>query len=168
MEKTTVTKDLENKTLIIERVFDAPITKLWQAYADQAMFEKWWGPEGWETTTKTFDFVPGGMIHYCMKCTDEKQGEWFGMEAWGIMKIETTDEPNSFTATDYFSDAEGTHDNTKPTQKFVVEFKEENGQTRMINRSVTETVEQLEELIKMGMVEGFSSSADKLERLVTG
>ncbi len=167
MEKTQVTKDLENKTLIIERVFNAPITKLWQAYADKAMFEKWWGPEGWETTAKTFNFAPGGMIHYCMKCVDKNQGDFFGFEAWGIIKIEDTDEPNNFTATDYFSDAEGNHDTTKPTQKFIVEFKEENGQTRMINRCITETVEQLEELIKMGMVEGFSSSADKLERLVT-
>ncbi len=166
MEKTQVTKDLENKTLTIERVFDAPITKLWQAYADQTMFEKWWGPEGWETTTKEFNFTPGGKIHYCMKCVDKNQGDFFGFEAWGKMQIESIDEPNAFSALDYFSNAEGTHDETKPTQRFTLELREEGGKTRMLIRTITETTEQLEELIKMGMIEGFDSSINKLEKLM--
>lgn len=167
MDKVEVTKDLENKTLTIERSFDAPKEQLWWAYADKAWFEKWWGPEGWETITKEFDFTPGGRIHYRMKCVDENQGEWYGQESWGIMEIESTDEPNRFEAKDYFSDAEGNIDKKMPPQQFVVEFVEKDGQTRMINRSITETAEQLEELIKMGMVEGFSSQLNKLEALVT-
>lgn len=166
MDKTKVTKDLENKTLIIERTFDAPKEKLWRAYADKEWFEKWWGPEGWETTTKAFDFRVDGKIHYCMKCVDENQGEFFGQEAWGIMLIETADEPNSFSAKDYFSDAEGALNTEMPGQTFVVEFIEEGGKTRMVNKSIVESAEQLEELIKMGMVEGFSSQLNRLERLV--
>ena len=81
MSQTKVTKDLENKTLIIERTFDAPAQKLWRAYADKEWFEQWWGPEGWQTTTKEFTFAPGGRIHYAMKCVDENQGEWFGQES---------------------------------------------------------------------------------------
>lgn len=167
MDKTKVTKDLENKTLIIERTFDAPKEKLWRAYADKDWFEKWWGPEGWETTTKEFDFRPGGKVHYGMKCVDKNQGEWFNQESWGLMHIESVDEPNGFTAKDYFSDADGNINEGLPPQKFVVEFVEENGKTRLVNRSVVETVEQLEELVKMGMIEGFSSQLNKLEILVT-
>jgi uncharacterized protein YndB with AHSA1/START domain len=166
MENTTVTKDLENKTLIIEYVFDAPKEQIWRAFADKAWFEKWWGPEGWETTTKTFDFRPGGTIHYCMKCVDENQGEFFGQEAWGVMHIENVDEPNSFSATDYFSDASGEPDNDMPTQKFVVELVSEDGGTRLIDRNTSETVEQMEEVIKMGMIEGYSSQLQKLQRLL--
>lgn len=166
MDKTKVTKDLENKTLIIERIFDAPKEKVWKAYADKGWFERWWGPEGWETTTKTFEFTPGGTIHYGMKCIDENQGEWFGQESWGLMKIESIEEFHSFTATDSFSNSEGSVDDTMPTQKFEVELVEENGKTRLISRSVCGTVDELEQLMKMGMVEGFASQLNKLEALL--
>ena len=166
MDKTKVTKDLENKTLTIERVFDAPVEKLWKAYADKEMFEKWWGPEGWETATKEFDFRPGGKIHYGMKCVDENQGEWFGQESWALMEIQSVNAPTVFTARDYFADPEGNVNNEMPSQTFEVELKDESGKTRLISRSITETVEQLEELVKMGMVEGFDSQMNKLEKML--
>jgi uncharacterized protein YndB with AHSA1/START domain len=165
-DQTTVKKDLENKTLTIERVFDAPKEKLWRAYADKDWFEQWWGPEGWQTTTKTFDFKVGGTIHYGMKCVDENQGEWFGQESWGLMKIESIDEPNGFTAADWFSDADGTLNKEMPSQKFEVSFESEGDKTRFISRSITETAEQLEMLVKSGMIEGFSSQLNRLEVLL--
>lgn len=166
MDKVQVTKDLENKTLRIERSFDAPKEKLWKAYADKEWFERWWGPEGWETTVKEFDFREGGRIHYGMKCVDENQSEWFGKESWGLMELETIDEPNRITAMDYFSDEAGAKNAQMPGQKFTIELVEEGSQTRLICQSLTETAEQLEELVKMGMVEGFSSQLNKLEKLV--
>lgn len=164
--KTTITKDLENVTLTLERTFDAPVEKVWQAYAKQDLFEKWWSPEGWETTTKEFNFTPGGKIHYGMKCVDKNQGEYFGQESWGLMKIETIDAPHQFTAQDYFSDAEGVINESMPTQKFVVELVEENGKTKMINRSFPSSAEELEKLLQMGMAEGFDSQLNKLDDLL--
>lgn len=161
-----VTKDLENNTLIIEREFDAPREKVWQAYADKETFEKWWGPEGWETTTKEFDFTPGGRIHYDMKCVDENQGEWFGQSSWGLMVIDTVDSPSSFTYSDYFSDENGAPNQQMPVLKITNEFVEENGKTKLISRSVADSAEQIEELLKMGMVDGFTSQLLKLDALL--
>ncbi|MEK7510731.1 MAG: SRPBCC domain-containing protein [Patescibacteria group bacterium] len=166
MDKVHVTKDLENKILTIERSFDAPKEKLWKAYADKQWFTRWWGPEGWETTVKEFDFVPGGKIHYGMKCVDENQGEWFGKESWGLMVLESIDEPTSFSAKDYFSDVDGVVDPTLPAQKFTVELIEEGDKTRLVTRSITDSAEQLEQLVAMGMIEGFSSQLNKLEKLL--
>lgn len=166
MDQVKVTKDVENKTLSIERTFDAPKEKLWAAYANKELFEKWWGPEGWETTTKEFEFKPGGRIHYAMKCVDESQGEWFGQEHWALMIIGEIDEPNKFTADDHFADADGNVNDDMPSQRFEVEFVEEDGKTRLINRSMTKTIEELEELMKMGQVEGFSSQLNRLELLL--
>lgn len=163
----TVTKDLENKTLTIERTFDAPKALVWRAYADKDWFEKWWGPEGWETTTKAFEFTPGGTIHYCMKCVDKNQGEYFGQESWGMMKLTDISEPESFAAQDFFSDAEGTVNESMPTQRFIVELIEtEDGKTTLSTKSITETADELEQLVKMGMVEGFDSQLNKLETLL--
>lgn len=166
--KTKVTKDIASKTLIIERSFDAPKEKVWKAYADKAWFEQWWGPEGWQTTTKEFNFVVGGRIHYGMKCVDQNQGEWFGKESWGLMEIQTIDAPNSFSVKDYFCSPDGTISTDMPMQRFSVELIEEAGKTRLVSKSFTESAEQLEELIKMGMVEGFDSQLNRLEKLVQG
>ncbi len=163
---TKVTKDLENKTLIIERVINAPREKVWAAYANKDLFEQWWGPEGWETKTKQFDFQVGGRVHYAMKCTDKNQGEWFGKESWGLMELESIDAPHSFTAKDYFCSEDGTIDEKMPSQKFIVELIEENGKTRLINKSLSNSVEDLEKLVSMGMAEGFDSQLNKLEKLM--
>lgn len=166
MDKVKVTKDLEAKTLTIEREFSAPKEKVWKAFADKDWFEKWWGPEGWETTTKEFNFTSGGRVHYDMKCVDENQGEWFGQSSWGLMVIDTVDEPNSFTYTDYFSDENGTMNQEMPALKVKNEFIEQDGVTKLVSVSVADSAEQIEQLIKMGMIEGFSSQLLKLDQLL--
>jgi len=164
--EVTVTKDLENNTLIIEREFDAPKENVWRAYADREWFEKWWGPEGWETTAKEFDFAPGGRILYDMKCVDENQGAWFNQSSWGLMVIDSVDTPNSFSYTDYFSDENGAINQEMPSLKITNEFIEENGKTKLVSRSIADSAEQIEQLIKMGMVDGITSQMHKLDQLL--
>lgn len=166
MAEVKVTKDLGNKTLTIEYVADGTKDKVWRAYTDKVWFEKWWGPEGWETTCKEFNFIPGGRVHYGMKCVDEAQGEWFGQTSWGLMEIQTIDEGNSFTYVDYFSDEDGMPNTNMPAMTVTNAFVEENGTTRIVSTSVADSAEQIEELIKMGMIEGFSSQLKKLDQLL--
>ena len=166
MADVKVTKDLENKKLIIEYTAGGPLQKVWDAYATKEMFEKWWGPEGWETTTKQFDFKPGGVIHYDMKCIDKNQGEWFGQSSWGLMEIQTIDELKGFTYKDYFSDEAGTRNTDMPVLTVTNEFVEKDGKTIITSTSLADSAEQIEQLIKMGMIEGFSSQLNKLEKLV--
>ena len=160
-----VTKDLENKTLTLERDFDAPKDKVWKAYADKEAFEKWWGPEGWQTTTLEFNFVSGGRIHYAMKCVDENQADWFGKTEYGVMLIETVDDGNSFSYKDYFSDEAGTLNQEMPVLTIKNEFIEQDGKTKFVSNSVADSAEQIEQLIQMGMTEGFSSQLSKLDRI---
>jgi uncharacterized protein YndB with AHSA1/START domain len=167
MDKTKVTKDLENKTLTIERTFNATPEKVWEAYANKDLFVQWWGPEGWETTVKEFDFRPGGSNHYCMKCVDKNQGEWYGQESWGMMRYESVDQSGyRFTYKDYFSDADGKTQEGMPVLTVQMELVAVDGKTNLVSRLVADSAEDIEKLVNMGMVEGFSSSAEKLERLL--
>lgn len=166
MSEVKVTKDLNNKKLVIEYVANGSKDKVWKAYADKEWFEKWWGPEGWETTTKEFNFAPGGRVHYDMKCVDENQGEWFGQSSWGVMEIQEVNAPDSFTYKDYFSDESGALNTKMPALVVTNEFFEEDGKTKIVSTSVADTADQIEELLKMGMVEGFSSQLTKLDTLV--
>ena len=166
MNELKVTKDLENKTLTLTRDFDGSIDKVWRAFADKETFEKWWGPEGWETTTTEFGFTPGGRVHYGMKCVDEDQGEWFGQSSWGMMLVDSVDAPNRFTYRDYFSDESGTLNQDMPTISVTNQFVEENGRTKFTSVSQAESADQIEELLKMGMVEGFTSQLSKLDAML--
>ncbi|MBH2007432.1 SRPBCC domain-containing protein [Candidatus Saccharibacteria bacterium] len=165
MSEVKVTKDLENSKLIIEYTANGPKDKVWKAYADKDWFEKWWGPEGWETTAKEFNFAPGGQVHYGMKCIDERQGDWYGKSSWGVMQIKEVSEGKSFTYQDFFSDEDGVLDMNMPALIVTNEFIEEDGKTRIISTSLADKPAQIEELIKMGMIEGFSSQLDKLDKL---
>lgn len=167
MADVKVTKDLENKKLVIEYVANGPLDKVWHAYANKDLFEKWWGPEGWETTVKEFTFEPGGRVHYSMECVDKNQGEWFGQSSWGVMEIQTVEAPKSFTYKDYFSDEAGTLNKEMPVLTITVDFSEENGKTKIVATSYADNAEQIEQLVKMGMVEGFSSQLNKLDSLVS-
>ena len=166
MSEVKVTKDLENKTLTLEREFNGPKDKVWKAYADKEWFESWWGPEGWETTAKEFDFRAGGRVLYAMKCVDENQGDWYGKTEWGLMEIGTLDEPDSFTYDDLFADENGTVKEDMPKLKITVSLAEADGKTLLTIHSLADSAEQIEQLVKMGMVEGFSSQMNKLDQLL--
>jgi len=165
MDKTKVTKDLEAKTLTIERTFDAPKEKVWRAYADKDLFMKWWGPEGWETTVKEFAFEPGGRNLYAMKCVDKNQGEFFGQESWGLMEYETINEPDDFTYRDSFANADGTKQENMPVIDIEVKLVEQDGQTTVVSTSKADSAEQIEKLLSMGMAEGIASTFNRLDQL---
>jgi len=167
MADVKVTKDLENKKLVIEHLANGPLEKVWRAYSEKDMFEKWWGPEGWETTAKEFSLIPGGRVHYGMKCVDENQGEWFGQISWGLMEVEAVEPQKRFTYKDFFSDENGTPNRNMPIMTVTNEFSEEDGKTKIVSTCLADSAEQIEELVKMGMVEGFSSQLNKLDALIS-
>ncbi len=166
MADVKVTKDLENKTLVIEYLANGPKHLVWRFYAEKEWFEKWWGPEGWETTAKEFDFREGGRVLYDMHCIDKDQGEWYDQHSWGLMLLQEIDEGNRIKFEDAFSDETGVVSNEMPKMQNTVELSEVDGKTKIVTKSVAETVEQLEQLIQMGMVEGWSSQLDKLDSLL--
>ncbi|MFT4245534.1 MAG: SRPBCC domain-containing protein [Micrococcaceae bacterium] len=168
MAKVNVSKDLEQKTLTIETIIAGPKDKVWQAFTEKEYFEKWWGPEGWDTTTKEFNFEAGGKIHYGMKCVDKSQGEWYGQEAWALMEIKEINPKDSFTYIDYFckEDDNDEIDTNMPTMTVTNEFIAEGDNTKLISTTKADTVEQLEQVLEMGMAEGLASQLDKLDALL--
>lgn len=161
MNQTKFTKDREAKTLIMERVFDASRDRVWQAWTTEEINE-WWGPRGWETSSKHMDFTPGGYWLYGMKCVDEKQGEFFGQESWGKAVYEEVDPQDKFTYRDYFADADGNVNEELPGMKIVNEFFEEDGKTRVVSSTVFETEEGFDKVIEMGVEQGAAETWDRL------
>lgn len=61
----------DNEIRII-RVYDAPVSLVWDAWTDLAHVSKWWGPRGFTITTKAKELRAGGFWDYTMHGPDGK------------------------------------------------------------------------------------------------
>src|SRR5205085_1300696 len=57
-------------TIATTRTVDAPRELVWQMWTDPAHVGKWWGPNGFTTTTKSFDLRVGGAWLFTMHGPD--------------------------------------------------------------------------------------------------
>lgn len=169
MATGTMNSRVENETtLVLERTFDAPRELLFGMFKDPAHLSKWWGPRGWEVPVCTIDFRPGGVWHYCMKCTDQTQGEFYGMESWGKARYHEIVEPERLVYTDYFSDAEGRENPDMPATEVTMEFLDLGGRTKIVSRSTYVSPEALKTVLDMGMLQGITETWDRLEEHLEG
>jgi len=58
-----------NNKLVIERVFDAPVARVWKAWTDPEQVKKWWGPKIFTAPLVSIDFRVGGTYLYCMQAS---------------------------------------------------------------------------------------------------
>ena len=67
--------DSAAKKIYIVREFNAPVEKIWKAWTDPAILDKWWGPKPNKIETKIMDFKVGGTWQFAM-CSPEGQKHW--------------------------------------------------------------------------------------------
>jgi uncharacterized protein YndB with AHSA1/START domain len=61
---------LDARSIITTRVFDAPRALVFKAWSDPKHLAEWWGPTGFTTTTRRFEFKPGGVWRFVMHGPD--------------------------------------------------------------------------------------------------
>jgi uncharacterized protein YndB with AHSA1/START domain len=159
----SVTTNVEGRVLVIERVVNAPRSLVFQAFSDPEHLANWWGPRGWQTENRKFEFKPGGIWHYCMRCTDKKQGDFYGQESWGKAVYHEIIAPEKIVYTDIFADEEGQPVEGMPEIKITLNFIDEEGKTKIITRSEFASAEDLQRIVDMGAVQGFSSQFERLD-----
>jgi uncharacterized protein YndB with AHSA1/START domain len=58
------------RSIIGMREFDAPRELVFSAFTDPTHLARWWGPNGFTTTTSSFDLRPGGVWRFVMHGPD--------------------------------------------------------------------------------------------------
>jgi uncharacterized protein YndB with AHSA1/START domain len=58
------------REIVIRRRIEAPRELVFRAWTDPAHLERWWGPNGFSTTTSEFEHRPGGRWRYVMHGPD--------------------------------------------------------------------------------------------------
>lgn len=164
MSNSAMVSRVENdNVLVLERVFNAPRELVFKMYKDPEHLKRWWGPRGWEVPFCTVDFRPGGVWHYCMKCVDKNQGDFYGMESWGKAIYKEIVEPEKIVYVDYFSDAEGHENPDMPSTEAKVELIDLGGKTKLVSTSTYASAEALKTVMDMGMLQGITETWDRLE-----
>ncbi len=59
-----------DREIVISRVIDAPRELVFEAFTEVRHLSRWWGPEGFTTTTRTFEFRVGGEWSFIMRGPD--------------------------------------------------------------------------------------------------
>ena len=87
--------DLAAKKIYITREFNAPIEKVWKAWTEPALLEKWIAPKPWTAESKTLDFTVGGIWLYAM-VSPEGQKHWVYAEFTAIENGSSFSQPVCF------------------------------------------------------------------------
>src|SRR5215469_11779411 len=61
---------LAARSIVTTRIIDAPRTLVFEAWTDPKHLAQWWGPNGFSTTTSSFDMRPGGVWRFVMHGPD--------------------------------------------------------------------------------------------------
>ena len=159
MPITSVEKDLDALTMTITADFPVPVRRLWDAYVDPRQIERFWGPPGWPATFTRHDVFPGGRSDYYMTGPDGERSAGF----WEFLAV---DEGRSFTVRDGFAHDDGSPNTEMPTMEMTARFEATDAGSRVVFVTSFGSLEQLEELIEMGMEEGTKAAMGQIDQVV--
>jgi uncharacterized protein YndB with AHSA1/START domain len=141
------------KTLTIERIFNAPIHLVWQAWSKPEYIAKWWGPNGMEVNIVEHNFIEGGTWRYSM--TVPNRGEFISEGVYSEIK-----EPYKIV----------TSANFKPMTEGVemeMLFEDKGEQTKFTFNVLHVTEEYCKQQEEMGFFNGWGSVLKGLDKYLT-
>jgi uncharacterized protein YndB with AHSA1/START domain len=161
MSVTRVEKDFDSLTFTLVADFDAPIERVWRLWADPRLLERWWGPPTHPATVQAHELTPGGAVTYLLT---GPQGE----KSRGWWRITSVDPPKSLEFVDGFADQEGTPVADMPTTRVRMQLTEHDGGTRMELRSIFDTREQMQRMVRLGATDVFAQAVGQMDALLAG
>jgi uncharacterized protein YndB with AHSA1/START domain len=159
INKTKVTTDFKQNSILVSRLLDAPVGKVWQAHTDSKILDQWWGPAPWRAETKTMNFKKGGYWLYAMVGPENQR-------QWGRTNYLDIDPHKSIDIEDIFTDENGNQDNNLPASKGQLSFSKTGNGTRVEFKMIYPKRTDLEKIVDMGFEQGISTCYDQLDGLL--
>jgi uncharacterized protein YndB with AHSA1/START domain len=144
-----------DREIVICRLIDAPPDLVFEAFTEVRHLSRWWGPEGFTTTTRSFEFREGGEWVFVLHGPDGTDySEWIRWlriarpELIALRHGEVRDDPNAFES--------------------VITFEPDGGATRIEMRTVFPTRQLRDEAAeKYHAIEGGQQTLGNLAAYVT-
>ncbi|MFI8073697.1 SRPBCC family protein [Streptomyces sp. NPDC086033] len=143
-----------DREIVISRAIGAPRELVFEAFTQVRHLSRWWGPEGFTTTTRSFEFRVGGAWDFVMHGPDGTDyQEWITWreivppQRIALLHGESRDDPNAFES--------------------VLAFEPDGEETRIVMRTVFRTKELRDEAVeKYHAVEGGEQTLSNLAAYV--
>jgi len=159
MPITELVSNAADLTMKIVADYPVPVERLWEAYSDPRQLERFWGPEQWPATFTRHDMAVGGESHYYMTGPDGAQSRgWFRflkVEPYKLIEVE-----------DGFADESGAVNTNMPSMRMSFHFSKTAKGSRFESVTTFPSLEAMEELVKMGMVEGTKSAMGQIDAVL--
>src|SRR5512142_2426867 len=151
----TAQSAMADREIVISRVIDAPRELVFEAFTQVRHRSRWWGPEGFSTTTRSFEFRVGGAWDFVMHGPDGTDyQEWITWreivppERIALLHGESRDDPNAFES--------------------VLAFEPAGDETRIVMRTMFPTRELRDEAVeKYHAIEGGEQTLSNLAAYIT-
>ena len=145
----------DDREITISRVIAAPRELVFEAFSEVRHLSRWWGPEGFTTTTRAFEFRVGGEWEFLMHGPDGTDyPEWISWteitppERIALLHGEFRGDPNAFQS--------------------ILTFAADSGATRLEMRTIFSSKQQRDEAIeKYHAIEGGQQTLSNLAAYVT-
>ena len=144
-----------DREIVISRVISAPRELVFEAFTEVRHLSRWWGPDGFTTTTRAFEFRVGGVWDFVMRGPDGTDyQEWISWteiippERIALLHGESRGDVNAFES--------------------ILTFATDGAATRIEMRTVFPTRELRDEVVeKYHAIEGGQQTLSKLAAYVT-
>src|SRR6476619_3938201 len=144
-----------DREIVISRLISAPRELVFEAFTEVRHLSRWWGPNGFTTTTRSFEFRVGGAWDFVMHGPDSTDYQewisWTEIAPPGRLTLrhgEFRDDPNAFES--------------------VLTFEPDGAATRIEMRTVFPTRELRDEAVeKYHGIEGGQQTLSNLAAYVT-
>jgi uncharacterized protein YndB with AHSA1/START domain len=160
MPITEVVSNAQDLTLTIVGDYPVSLERLWDAYVDPRQLERFWGPEQWPATFTRHDMAVGGESHYYMTGPD-------GTKAHGWFRYTAVEPHTRIALVDGFGEEPSKASPEMPTMEMVFTFHRTDSGSRFKSVTTFPSVEAMEQLVNMGMVEGIKSAMGQADAVLT-
>jgi len=154
------TRDDETLTLTFVTEFPATTERVWQLWEDPRQLERWWGPPGYPATFVRHDFeVPGKSVYFMEGPEGDRHYGWWAFESIAA--------PSALGFVDGFGDADGENDPNMPAPgRNTVSIESAGDVTRMTIVAHSPSLESLEAVVAMGMIEGMTLGLGQIDAIL--
>ncbi|MBC9714834.1 SRPBCC family protein [Streptomyces sp. TRM66268-LWL] len=153
--ETRIVADPDLPTIVITREFDAPPERVFRAYTDPELVVQWLGPRRLTMRIDAYDARSGGSYRYVHR---DEDGTEYGFH--GVFHEVRPGERIVQTFT-----YEGSPDGVSLE---TTVFEDLGGRTRVTGKSLMDSVEARDSLLKSGMEYGIREGYERLDELLGG
>ena len=152
--------DLAAKKIRIVREFNAPVEKVWRAFTEPGLVEKWIAPKPWKVEIKVSDFKIGGVRLYAMVSPE-------GQKHWVYDEYTAIEIGSVISSTGMFCDEEGTPNPDGPKSYVNTKFSSIEGNRTKVESVITFDDEAtIQWFVEGGFKEGTAMTYDQLDELL--